>query len=253
MVRLLCWEPIDGTTLHTKSEPPQSHDRAAFDEEWYASDDVYSWGPQPTERWRPYVDVTEDGIVPAGWTPESENDRLLARRRFHARCLYQYTMLLAIAKESRWECVPAMEAFRTSSLIELRTSEIELARFQMLARQIGVHRWVPKDKVFAAAAFCHGLHLFLVDAVARARGLKKYDRKDTVGSAPLRSETFSELCDALMEHVHAAHLLLSEGMLVLRLHWGTRPDGGEQEARHLAARMTLAIRALDAVLSVADR
>lgn len=188
--------------------------------------------------------------MPEGWTPEKEHDRLLALRRFHARCLYQYTILLALAKESGWECVLALEAFRTAALIELRSVEIDVARFQMLNRLVGVPRSVPKEQVYAAATFCHGLQLFLVDALARARGTKKYERRSAMGHAPLRSESFSELCDSLHAQMHAVQMLLKNGLAQLRLHWSTLADAGELEARHVAARMTLAIRALDTVFAV---
>jgi hypothetical protein len=210
-------------------------------------------GPEITRdlaRWRPYVDITEGRVVPAGWSPEKEHDRLLALRRFHARCLYQYTLLLALAKESKWECVMAMEAFRTACLIELRSVEIDLARYQMMCRLVGVPRTVSKEKVYAAGTFCHSLQLFLTDALARARGTKKYERRSAVGDAPLRSETFSELCDGLHAQLYAVQMLLKGGMAQLRLHWSTLADAGELEARHLAARMTLAVRALDTVLAV---
>lgn len=84
--------------------------------------DVYCVGPQPLDRWRPYVRIDEEegALRPLDWTPEGENQRLIHKKEYHARCAAQYALLAACAEDNGWEVTGTLLAFRTCAVLDMR-------------------------------------------------------------------------------------------------------------------------------------
>lgn len=93
--------------------------------------DVYCVGEQPMERWRVFIDVKN-------WDPKEHHDFLATRRAYHARIVYEATLLLSFT-HSNWLSVPTFEMIRDTAHFEMRSCELESAYFELSCGTIGVN------------------------------------------------------------------------------------------------------------------
>lgn len=204
-------------------------------------DDVYVVGPSPFVRWRPFVDLA------APWCPAVHHDKLLMQREFAARTVYELSLLLELCGPE-WTSVETLRDLRTAASVELRVAEVEIASFQLTANTVGIDLSLDRDVLFEAALFVHAAHLYLHDAVTAVRALKR-GRKEALALRPSRTDTPYALADALDKNLHALHVLLQNGLGVVRR---LTPDADLPRWTHrLRKVLDLAvIRGLDRVLLV---
>jgi hypothetical protein len=204
--------------------------------------DAFCVGPQPLERWRPFVDLE----TKKDWTPEGEHERLLHNREVHARCVHEYTLLCDLATQETVK--KALSAFRTCALLEMRYHEIALANFQILCGMVGIdNRTTDRDELYYAAMCCHSTHLYLHDVIAEGHKVKRSNRKDVLATRPSRTDTKTALARNVCDSIRAIHAYYHAAFRVLR----AGCDGEEEsELFHLGRRMRMVMEQLDRVLVV---
>jgi hypothetical protein len=213
--------------------------------------DVYTVGPCATPRWRSHIDCTH-----RTWDPKAFNDHLLREREYNARMLYELTLLLEVIDGEVWTCRRSLEQMRTGALMALRTTEVQIATFQLLTQNVGLRK--DRDPLYKAAAFAHSTHryfyeLFIKHQAAPADDDKKKKKRrdmkgmaDVLGLRPVSVDSPKALVTCLDQNLHGVHIALKCGLEWLM----DRMTVDEQEAQGWCRRLTLLVKALDDVFVV---
>lgn len=213
--------------------------------------DVFCVGPQPMERWRPYVMIDADGeLYPKGWTPQSQNEHLIRKREYHARCAYQYSQLADLAKEQGWEVHTSIYAFRNCALLDMRYYEIALASFQLLTQTTGIdNKTTDRDELYLVAKALHSTQLFFHDTLAKCAGVKKNQRKDILAEAPSHTESKTQLARKICNGIRAIENYYQPTYAGLRqkIEAGTFVD---DQMELMAKRMAMVMKLLDGILVI---
>lgn len=214
--------------------------------------DAFCVGLQPMERWRPYVQIDAQGeLNPKDWTPQAENERLISKRDYHARCAYQYTQLAQLSKDCGWEVYTSIHAFSNCALLEMRYAELALANFQMLCGTIGVNnRECDKDMLYLTAMTLHSTHLTLHDILARKANKKNNSRKEILQERPSLTDSKTQLARGICNGIRAVHAYFEPAYGALRGMYESGDVRIEDEMEKMVRRMQMVIKQLDNVLVV---
>lgn len=205
-----------------------------WDEQFDDVVDVFCVGPQPSSRWRAFVDCKN-------WTPEKHHDELLNRRTYHAKMVYEQTLLLQTV-EPDWLSTKHISYIRAVALVELRTVELHIASYQLTCQMVGI-KGSCRDDLYLAATMAFSLHLHIYDRVCSMMSVKK-GRGEVLADKPGSTDSRAALVKTLDAQLHACHTFLQMGRDLIK-------EGfGEKEVCELGKRMTLTIRALDKVFIV---
>ena len=121
-------------------------------------EDIYCVGLSPMERWRSYIDATN-------WDPKQYHDKLLSKRAYHARIVYEM-ILLESYMNSTWLSTASLHMIRDIAYLELRTIEIEIMSFQLTCGMLGINSEKKNDRaLYECSLEMYLLVMWLTDAV----------------------------------------------------------------------------------------
>lgn len=221
------------------SEPLISEGEEEEEEEVCALEevqDVYCVGPQPAARWRTYINVEN-------WDPETHHDGLLLQRAYHAKMVYELSLLYEMC-ETSWVSRETMEHLRLAALISLRSTEIHLASYQLMTGQIGFKRG--RDALYHTAAIAHSVRMHLYDMFSKVAQLKG-GRGAVMQERPSCTHTCKQLIRCIDTNLTMIHVMTKCGGNPF-ISQGA--DDAQQQGRRLVQMLTLLIHALDNVLYV---
>lgn len=214
--------------------------------------DVFCVGPQPLSRWRPYVSIDADGkLQPPDWTPQAENERMIRKKHWHARCAVQYSVLAEHAAECGWEVEGTLKAFLTCAVLDMRYQEICLLDFQLLTQSVGIdNRTTDRDELYLTAKMVHSTHLFLHDVTAKCTGIKKSGRKEVLQEAPSAVDGKVQLARCICNGVRAIKAYYEPAFAAMRARYEGGDAGVEQDMDGLVKRMKMVMMQLDRVVVI---
>lgn len=215
--------------------PPTSEERHNIE---FIADaiDVFCVGPCSDARWRTFIDV-------ASWDPLSHHDELLMTRAYHAKMLYELSLLYELCNKE-WVCRQTIEHLRLAAMLNLRSTEVHLASFQLTTGQIGFKKG--RDRLYKTAALVYSVHMHMFDMFCASQDMvAKPDTDEFPRPAP--HFTCAKLVQCIDANLTAIHMFMKCGK-----HAFIHPEAldAPQHSRKLAHMLTLLIRSLDEVIHV---
>lgn len=200
--------------------------------------DVFCVGPCSAARWRTYIDV-------AHWDPLSHHDELLMTRAYHAKVLYELSLLFEMCNKE-WVCRQTIEHLRLAAMLNLRSTEVHLATFQLTTGQIGFKKG--RDRLYKAAVLVHSVHMHMFDMFCSSQALAGTAKLETNDfPRPTMHWSCAKLVQSVDANLTAIHMFMKCGRHVF-------VDPGALDApeqgRKLAQMLTLLVRTLDDVVHV---
>ncbi len=176
-------------------------------------EDIYSVGPSSSERWRIYIDCKD-------WDPKKYNDKLLQKRAYHARHVWEIITLIAMCDDG-WLTIDVLRMIRNGAFLELRLVEIELMSFQLTCGNIGIT--TKKDKhaeLYRCACTMFLTCLFMANKILDNKGKKrtKEQRKlylELQDEKPLQVDSTKTLASTINKGIYTLHQFTQKGTLLL--------------------------------------
>ena len=159
---------------------------------------------EPTsERWRSFIDVED-------WEPEIHNKSILNRRKYHARVVWETTMLIAMT-DINWLSTSAIQLIQDVAKFELRVVEIELVSYQLTCGMIGIGA-KERVKLYHCAVNLFMCNMFIAEVLMgdMDEKQKKIHRK-LMGIKPMPGDSKKDLCRQIDLGVFGAHEMLNKG------------------------------------------
>ncbi len=187
---------------------------------------------EPTsERWRSFLDVEK-------WEPEQHNHDILNRRKYHARVVWETTMLIAMT-DINWLCIPSLELVHQVANLELRITEIELVSYQLTCGMVGIGAR-ERVKLYHCAIKLFMCNIFIAEVLIAGKKNKTYEK--LMETKPSPSDSIKDLCRQIDLGIFGAHEMLSKGLDIIK---------ETQEAfTQISTRLKDVIVSLDSVLII---
>jgi hypothetical protein len=200
-------------------------------------EDIYTVGLSPMERWRVYIDCEN-------WHPSNFHDKLMKRRAYHARCVWEACLLLSFTN-SNWLTTTAYESIKNISQFELRQVEIEIMSYQLTCGMIGI-ACEKHPQLYFCAKKIHECVMFLADKILE-QGKKNMEKRkvhaEIKRTEPLKSETRKQLGKYIDEGIFTIHSFLKTGTIII-------DSSSTAFVEELSTKLRIAIIAFDKVAQI---
>ncbi len=176
-----------------------------------ALEDIYCVGLQPIDRWRSYIDATN-------WDPKIYHDKLLQKRAYHARIVWEMLTLESFT-DSTWLSTASVQMIRDVAYLELRQTEVEMMSYQLTCGMIGIS--VDKAKsndLYYCALTLYCTILWLCDkAQGKTKTKKQHEAYSDVvrEMKPNRSDSPKENGKAIDKLIFAVQEFLKRSTIML--------------------------------------
>ena len=158
-------------------------------------------------RWRSFINAED-------WDPKKHNDDLLKKRDYHARIVWETSLLITMT-DINWLCVDAIKVIQNVAHLELRISEIDLVSYQLTCGMIGVGA-KERVKLYHCAVKLFMLNIFMMKTIVGSFGGEKESvDKKMAGKKPEPSDSKRTLCKQIDLEVFEVKELLSRGIIQL--------------------------------------
>jgi hypothetical protein len=184
-----------------------------------------------SERWRTYIDSD-------AWEPEKHNKDLLSRREYHARSVWEASMLLSFT-DIDWVSTDTIIALRDVGHLELRITEIEIVSYQLTCGMVGIGAR-ERQKLYHCAT-----NLFMCNMyMSKILESKKSTLVKLENLKPSPSDSKKDLCKQIDLSIFGAHQLLTKGLESMR------EKRGHELVAELSEKLKRCIISLDEVLVI---
>jgi hypothetical protein len=207
---------------------PNAVDMTAFQ-------DIYVVGKPTSKRWRSFINAED-------WSPKQFHDQLMKDRAYHARCVWEASMLISYT-DSSWLSTDAFVMIKDVANYSLRQTEFEILSFQLTAGMIGI---ILEDQhaLYRCATVLYLTMMTCADLPMRRAKITKEDRKlygEFVRMKPLPHDSKKSLGVNIDEMIHAIHCFI-----------GQNGNPNAEDTASLAKKMQLSIEMLDPIIKIIE-
>ena len=175
----------------------------------YLVEDIYTVGRSSEKRWRSFINCLD-------WDPRKHNSQIMIRRAYHARTLWEASLLLSFT-DSSWLSTGSYEMIRDTAHFELRKVELEILSFQLTSGALGLDLR-SKERLFDCAVIYYTTMMWFANRCLSAQkallSAKEYrvDQKDhatLLHMRPYPHHSAKELARNLDKLIHAVFSFLN--------------------------------------------
>jgi len=205
-------------------------------------EDIYTVGRSSEKRWRSFINCLD-------WDPRKHNSQIMIRRAYHARTLWEASLLLSFT-DSSWLSTGAYEMIRDTAHFELRKVELEILSFQLTSGALGIDM-NDKGRVYDCAAIFYTPLLWFANRCLSAQKAmlksKEYreDQKDharLLHMKPYPHHSPMELARNLDQLIHAVFSFLN--------HFPIDPNAPDGALAVISRKLKLCIQLVDPIICV---